>query len=252
MSEQTKLLVISDIHGKHELIQSAIDEFIHHDYNKLVFLGDYADSFDRSNEDILRCFRLIIDAKEEMGDDVILLLGNHDVQYLYEDNSEITCKGYRPNIYASLHHYLKSYKTHFQYAYSIGNYLFTHAGVTSAWYLKHYNTLDKWCNILNLDTGDDNFLGHLLNAIGNSHDAHILHDVGEIRGGRGVGGPLWADKSEMLKGPMPGVDHVVGHTPVKFITKHTLFGGRHVTNTSVTFTDVLNTNEKFFKLKINA
>lgn len=254
MLKELKILALGDLHGRHEILSNAMNDFLHGDFDKMILIGDYADSFDRSNEDILRCFKSIIEYKEELGDDFIPLIGNHDIQYMLDNNYDVQCTGYRPDLYYQLFSYLRPHRKVFQYAYSAGNHLFTHAGITKSWYLKHYNVLDKWCNISNLNVGDDAFLGTLLNNIGDTSDAPILWETGdsrkEIKIHNCSGGPLWADKSEMINDPMPGIDHVVGHTPVQNITKKIIFNGKHIENTSVTFIDVLNTKNKYLKLTI--
>lgn len=249
MKTKRKLLVVGDLHGRHEILENAYDEFLLNNYDKLILIGDYADSFDRSNEDILKCFKLCILYKEQFRDDFIALIGNHDLQYKLEDNKGNTCSGYRPNLFTTLNYIFRMHKNVFQYAYSLDNYLFTHAGISNNWFLKHEDIFDKYCD--GLDTTDEEFVGKVINRIGETHDAHILHENGYARNGNfDYGGPLWCDKLELCNNPLKGVDQVCGHTPVPFIMKKTIFNNKKVDNTSITFIDVLNTKQQFLKLDI--
>jgi len=239
-----RILVVGDVYGNHEVVTNAITEFTKGDYDKLIFLGNYASSISRSDEDILRCFRIISDAKLDMGDDVIALLGKHDIQYYEENNDRIRCIGYRPTLYVQLHHYLMNHRDEFNHAYSIGNYLMTSAGITQAWYMKHHNTLEKWCNICDFNVGSDSFIGNLLNGVAKTQDAPILYEHD---------GPLWCRKSLLLTEPMNQVDQIVGHTSTKYITKYKLFGeNQKIDNTSVTFVNAVSNKNKFLKLTIDA
>ena len=42
----------------------------------------------------------------------------------------------------------------------------------------------------------------------------MLTQAGAGRGGRELPGPVWADRGELCADPLPGLDQIVGHTPV--------------------------------------
>ena len=76
-----KLLVFGDIHGRlfwKEPANKLIDEI-----DKIIFLGDYLDSYpdewddNHTRQDDINNFLEIIDFKTKYNDKVILLLGNH-------------------------------------------------------------------------------------------------------------------------------------------------------------------------------
>lgn len=249
----TKVLVVGDLHGRHEYASNAIDKFNNEDYDKLVFIGDYADSYTRTNEDILRCYKLVIEAKLADPNNVILLIGNHELHYMYGEG-EYRCSGYRADLFIQLNPYLRAYSRLFQVAYQLGNYLFTHAGVQRQWYLKHFDILNKWAEIVEVDITDQSRLADILNIVSETADRQCLHEVGNIRGGWADdrGGITWCDRTEMLsRGPLVGYHQIVGHTPHKFITRVNRFeGGKQYKNTSVTFIDVLDKKEQFLTLDI--
>jgi len=116
-----KINVCSDLHGRREWSKIPND-------NTLLALGDYFDSFDISFEDQRDNFLDIMQYKKD-NPEVILLLGNHDSpNYLHQ-----SCSGYQRIYAAEIKKLLTDNANQFQMAYSLGNTLFTHAGVTKTW-----------------------------------------------------------------------------------------------------------------------
>ena len=69
------LFVIPDIHGNYDCLRSICKRILPlRKQDKLIFLGDYIDRGPQSNKVI----EYIIDLKEQFGDSVITLLGNHE------------------------------------------------------------------------------------------------------------------------------------------------------------------------------
>ena len=72
-----KTLVLGDIHGRS--VWKLIYELEKPD--RIVFIGDYFDSFDIKGADQLSNFQDIIKFKESGVCEVVLLIGNHDYHY---------------------------------------------------------------------------------------------------------------------------------------------------------------------------
>lgn len=245
-----KILVIPDIHGRHESLRAGFDKFLSEGLDKVILLGDLADSYDRTNEDILRCFFMARDMKELLGDKMEWLIGNHELHYLFDDQ---VCSGYRADLAAHLRPWLQDNKTLLNVAYQEGNYLFSHAGVQRKWYDKYQKLIDDAFIIV----GPECTLADQLNimfTIGKGVQA--MTEVGVKRGGwRGdYGGPFWCDREEIESyGPIKGYHQIVGHTPQPFITEIRKFeGGKQYEGTSVTFCDVLGRlPDTFLTIEIN-
>lgn len=194
-----KTIVIPDVHGTNtwerqiELVK---------DVEKIVFLGDYVDSFDVPNFQILDNFTNIIRFKQENPEKVVLLLGNHETSYLYMEYG-FSCSGFRQDIAFDIKDLLTVNIDLFQNAYQENKIIFTHAGVHDGWFKYNFK-------------GDySKNIAEQLNNPKNQSQFLALHDVGRLRGGdKKVGGIFWCDKSE-LKKPLKGFTQVVGHTPVK-------------------------------------
>jgi metallophosphoesterase superfamily enzyme len=71
-----KLLAIGDIHGRD--VWKDINFLA---FDKVVFVGDYVDSYIRSDWQVYQNLKEIIDLKKQNFDKVVLLLGNHDIHY---------------------------------------------------------------------------------------------------------------------------------------------------------------------------
>lgn len=204
----------------------------------VIFGGDYVDSFDKTDEEIRTNLMEIINYKKDNMDKVILLLGNHDLQYLFSYSSH-GCSGFRPKMYPSLHILFQDNKELFQASCQIDDYLFTHAGVTSVWWNKFIKNLGEKYESLYKDMSISDIINHEFDR--KNID---LFDVGRIRGGWcKSGGPFWADLTESTAYMIPNLHQIIGHTPVKEIFTHKWQEG----NSSITYCD---TTYDYYELEI--
>ncbi len=75
-------LIVPDIHGRMGIVNKTIDAMKLQKFDKVIFQGDYWDSFDVPFEEQLKVFKRIIKLKNDNPETVILLWGNHDIHYL--------------------------------------------------------------------------------------------------------------------------------------------------------------------------
>jgi 3',5'-cyclic AMP phosphodiesterase CpdA len=122
-----KHLIIGDLHGR-----DCWEDIDMKKYDKVVFLGDYVDSFTLPDDTIYNNLNNLIKLKMRDWNRLILLLGNHDVQYRYFPRYQI--KGFRPSMQQRLTGLFYRYWGCFKMAYQCGDHIFTHAGITNAWY----------------------------------------------------------------------------------------------------------------------
>jgi predicted MPP superfamily phosphohydrolase len=228
-----KILVIPDIHAK-TIWKEAIEKY---EYEMVIFLGDFVDAdWDITDQQMASNLVEIVQFKLENRYNVILLLGNHDIHYMYYPS--YPCSGFRKHLQPTLTTTYNTYKHLFQVAWQYKNYLFTHAGVSEEWYKKYQHYFSPQKN-----------LADQLNKIHNSSDKAFLFEVGERRGGFGTekqyGGPVWADKLETQNAILPGFHQVVGHSKVPTITK--VFVNAE---TSFTYCDCLDRMTEFLLLDI--
>lgn len=121
-----KTVVIGDIHGR------SIWKLITHLENpdKVIFIGDYFDSFDLKTEEQVNNFLDIVEYKKTSGKEVIMLIGNHDHHYLPEISDSGT-SGYQRAGKYQIEPTVDANREHLQIAYQMDEFLFTHAGVSS-------------------------------------------------------------------------------------------------------------------------
>lgn len=230
-------IIIPDLHGLTcwEIVKAIPN------IDKYIFLGDYTDSFTIKNPQILENLENIIQFKLDNMDKVELLLGNHDIQYMFSPN--FRCSGFRAEMLADLKRIFETNRNIFNIAYQYKNHIFTHAGICQNWMNFTKHTLKKF------DLLDDlSNLGDVLNKLNHTSSCWELHIVGERRGGLryDYGGPTWADMYETKDNLVKGLKQYVGHTPTDKIIYH-----EEDENTSIMYLDTLgkkreNTKEEDF------
>jgi len=208
------VLFIGDIHGRDDwkdIAYEALPKFY-----KIVFLGDYVDSFDISGVEILHNLKEIIEFKKKYSDKVTLLYGNHDFAYI---NNYSNISGYKINMYQEYKKIFRDNHDLFKIAWGYTNpyskkyTLATHAGLTRTYYNNYILTKLKDPESKLYKLIDGNIEGFELHDFLNFlKDNEILWKIGSVRGGVGTPGPLWADHRELLHDPYPYINQVFGHT----------------------------------------
>ena len=201
-------------------------------YDRIIFLGDYVDSFNIKDEDILNNLLNIIQFKKDNPGKVILLTGNHDVMYMF-NNGEYMCSGFRQQMFESLNKIFNDNKLLFQMSYEVNDTIWTHAGIHQGWYNDRFFKFIK-------DLPDMPLYLQLNTAFYEEYAP--LFDVGHIRGGYlNVGGPLWCDTSELDNKPLKTINQVVGHNRKNEIHKVYRY------NKEIVYTDCLQSKIQFYE-----
>lgn len=260
---KTRILVIGDLHGrdvwkdfadiKYLLKMEGNAEFdiVDLDYDYYVFLGDYCDAFDKTNEEIRTNLLEIIEFKKKYPKNVILLWGNHELHYVlttpWTDSNKYKCSGYRPEMKFDLYEIFNKNFDFFQMSFQIDNHLFTHAGVHKGWYKyrfeKEFFKLEEYLTRMGIDYTINNLSDKLNLAF--VHKMECMFDVGHRRGGLAkVGGPLWLDKGLANK-MLDNYHQYVGHTAIKDVSII-----RKDKNTSMTFLDVNHHKKTYFVVNL--
>ena len=217
-----KTIILGDIHGRSNW-KTILD--VHQDIERVIFMGDYFDSFNISGVEQLHNFNEIIRFKEETDKEVIMLIGNHDHHYM--DAGE-TYSGYQASMKWSFQEAIKNNMHHLQIGYILDNILFTHAGVSPIWM---DNTFKQWSP----DTITEQ-LNELYKFQPRSFNfSHLSFDP---TGDSIEQGPLWI-RPRSLMGSNKGDNglrkhfiQVVGHTQVNnifdsFTASEKAMGGRY-------------------------
>ena len=123
-----KIIVIGDIHG-----HDSWKKIIAHEqtFDKVVFLGDYWDSFRMSPKQQEQNYLDICEFRESNPDKVITLLGNHDFHYIYPAQYSGWKSSTRYLATPLLEKDIRENKLPFVYKHE--DILFSHAGITNYW-----------------------------------------------------------------------------------------------------------------------
>lgn len=211
-----KTLIIGDTHG-HDTWKSIITR---EDPNKVVFLGDYFDSFSVKPQDQAENFKDILHVQDTFGKDddnkfkMILLLGNHDYHYLLDG---FAYSGYNPVTKCLAQPLLERAvkEGRIEIIHRIDNYLLSHAGVSKYWLervsgVEHLEDINF--KMLNLKTLDWNCI------IGYSPYGDSISNS-----------PIWIRPQSLFKDAIPKLDQIVGHTELHKITSEISESGTTIT-----------------------
>jgi UDP-2,3-diacylglucosamine pyrophosphatase LpxH len=130
-----KTVIIGDTHGL-SLWKDIVNQS---NPDRVVFVGDYFDSFDIKFEYQLTNFLDILEFKKSSGKDVILLIGNHDFHYM--PFTQEYYSGHQRNNHYIIQNVLMDNINHLSMCYRIDDYLMSHAGVSITWLSNCYNKM---------------------------------------------------------------------------------------------------------------
>ncbi|MCQ2148594.1 MAG: metallophosphoesterase [Bacteroidales bacterium] len=202
-------IIIPDVHGR-TFWRDAVKG---HENDPIIFLGDYLDPYDHEGitpNEAYNEFKDIIEFKKRHMDNVVLLLGNHDMGYL--DTGINECRRDYPGSRRNKELILQNLDL-FDLVHCIEvneeKVLFSHAGISREWIESCPWLFDK-----------ENFRPEFLNELLHDTDKHqelflALSYVSKMRGGYDCcGSAIWADIREFLQGChfLEGYMHIFGHT----------------------------------------
>lgn len=197
-----KYLHIGDMHGRWDkfFTKDFTPLYRIEDFDKIIFFGDYWDSFDVDFETQKRTFNAIINLKKRYPEKFVLLLGNHDVHYLYLD-VKYRCSGFQDKYSAAIHALMSDNKNLFDYFFVYENTVCSHAGIIGHF---EYVMLDRY-GLTWKDYG----------AVKVGNEPKELFYVGRDNGGRDIfDGPLWIRPNILKRYPAfeDDIVQVFGHT----------------------------------------
>jgi hypothetical protein len=175
---------VGDLHGKSDVVRHALDK-----EGKIVFVGDYVDSFDKGVEYYREVLDLVLGAVESGKAEA--LYGNHELSYLKPIHR---CSGYSHATHGLIAEYKeRMWKNLKPFLELPGNYLVTHAGmhpIVHADFVASGKSMKDW-----------------------AEDAtSAAHWIGRSRGGPNtVGGIFWCDFNREFE-PVESINQIFGHT----------------------------------------
>ena len=224
-----KTIIIGDTHGRSTWKDIVAQE----QADRVIFIGDYFDSFDIESAEQQHNFKEIIEFKENTKCEVILLVGNHDFHY-YPGGE--TYSGYQRGAAPAIRQLLEENKHHLQMCYQLDNILFTHAGIGHNW-LTHQNKYEP-----GVDPGT---IADFVNAIWEHQPNRFMFCGIDQYGNTKTQTPIWIRPQALLAGNKDTFlkeeyIQVVGHTQVRKIDiEGKATGGRYY------FIDILDDLSQF-------
>lgn len=239
-----KTVVLGDTHGRSvwKLIVNMEKP------DRVIFIGDYFDSYDLSAVEQMHNFNEIIEYKEtsfsregtleEHKTKVILLIGNHDHHYFPEIGNTGT-SGYQYGAAAAISRMIDENRQHLQMAYSFDNFLFTHAGVSPVFMDTVFGS-DGWSK--------DNIV-ELLNDKMKYQPRTFEFSGFESSGDNTTQTPIWIRPRSLMSankkhknGLKKDFIQIVGHTQMKELD---LVGSDKFTGGRYYFVDTLDTSGQY-------
>ena len=130
-----KVLLIGDRHG-YDFDRKDLDILITK-YEKVIFFGDWFDSFDKSLDEQLDVFYKDMDYYN-VNKNIIYLWGNNDIHYLpsiyqYNNMKEFIpiCSGYQNENHIEIASNLNKHLDKFKFLHTFDNWIFSHAGLSN-------------------------------------------------------------------------------------------------------------------------
>lgn len=240
-----KTVVLGDTHGTSfwKLITNTEQP------DRVVFIGDYFDSFDIKLDEQLKNFLDIMEYKKTGNADVICLIGNHDHHYFPEIGDTGT-SGYQYMGSFQIGPVLDANREHLQIAYRMDDFLFSHAGVSAKFMDSVFGT-EGWTVETLVEQLNDLFK-HKPNTFtfGSAISIDKLSYI-DAHGDNEEQSPIWirvrslvsANKKTELKN---AVRQIFGHTQVKKIdltTSMKALGGKYYP------IDALNTSREYLVIE---
>ena len=204
-----KIIVIGDIHGRDVWLNIVQDN----EFDKIVFLGDYFDSFDPKLTGLnqLNNFQELLQFKRDYPDRVILLMGNHDLHYLKLVWNKYS--GFQSKIYPEADYYISEAirERLLQMCYSYKNFLFTHAGITKTWFQRNIDKrIPKKGKTIEYKLNEAFYRKP---SIYNFKSGAYCNPYGD----EVCQGPLWVRPRSLLSDKLDGFKFIVGHTQAKYL-----------------------------------
>lgn len=209
----SKWIAIGDVHGRQNwksIVNTEIDQI-----DRIIFVGDYFDSFDIVMPAQIDNFKDLLELKKSYPDKVVLLTGNHDVHYLSSMREQYS--GYNHKFAYMIEHdcILPAIKDKLlQMCHVEDDFIFTHAGITNTWLLLT-GIVESINDITDLDVKLNDAFYYQPNTF--RFQSSYKFSLSDNYGNNIWQGPLWVRPSSLITDKIGNYKQVVGHTEMNSI-----------------------------------
>ena len=209
-----KYLFVGDIHNKLYIFDDVERLDKEHNFDKVIFMGDYVDDWNTDNHNSLETLDRVFKLKESNPDKYVLLVGNHEISYLGHP-----CSGHKYLLDIIVEQKLKENldKLDLYATVECGKrkYVCTHAGITNDYIHNVLGGEKNWEYILNDFNKDFN------KYVNPSAIAYLAICSGFRGGNSDFSSFVWCDSRELVNCKDPIIPYqIVGHTPVPEIVNY--------------------------------
>lgn len=216
-----KILIIPDVHGTTHWKNIFLDHI--KDVDGACFLGDYVDGWNESEKEEAAAlnFEDIVNTTASYKN-INILLGNHDISYIYQYNGAPEVSGHQTYMTERYNDMFIAAKDRLSIIAKYDKWVVSHAGVSKTWYkntLAVYQVFSKR-NGIKPPSGPIN-LANWMWEQGDLSQLNFSDYCWDPSGDNAVSSPLWIRPNSLLKDAyFP--NQIVGHTEVK-VEKPILF-----------------------------
>jgi predicted phosphodiesterase len=198
MKKEKKLVAIGDIHGSSNWKKIIQKEEVD---TKVLFIGDYFDSFFIPPDEQIKNFKEIVKLKLANPENVILITGNHDLHYLVDERYSGFQAGRAAEIKALVAPLILD-RTMIA-CHQHGKFVFTHAGISRT-----------WCKNAGITGFEAKPLPSIINdMLLDRKDLFCYAPIDKTGYGESMAqGPMWIRPDSLIADPIEGYTQVVGHT----------------------------------------
>jgi len=217
-SKNQTILVLSDPHQEINKLETILKR---ENYDKVVCLGDFFDSFSHnSEEDAIKTCKFL--KKYLFEPNFFTTIGNHDISYLWGYTQHTQCSGYYrwkdKLITKEFGSFMPAIREKFLWYLFLDDRLLSHAGLHPS-FLPPNQKLDK----ISLSKWLDEQVEQAEISL-SANGRHWMYRAGYGRGGsQSVGGLDWLDFDTEFE-PIEGLPQVVGHSSHTNILPHSTEG----------------------------
>ena len=201
-----EVAVIGDVHGTTKFLEGYEHILKHNNHvGKIIVMGDHFDPY----EDIP--FKTMVERYEEFikcmksDDRIVSLLGNHDLSAYVIHNDSTNRTAYIPSHAEKISELIGSNLGESRIMFTMGNHLFSHAGVTAQWMLCVAEPAGYNFEILNKKGWTPGELSSIVSYSPRDYSGW---------GNDTLQGPTWVRPPALHRDPYANFDQVVGHTMV--------------------------------------
>jgi len=195
------IAIVGDVHLRHKIVEDRLSQ---HDFDQVIFIGDYFDSYDPlSTKATAEWLQESVQKPNRKH-----LMGNHDIHYYPGCRNEYFCSGYSKSKRDKIQRKFNLWGD-LGLFYKVGDAILTHAGIGNSYVQRVLDLeidLEEW-----LADQTEEFMASVSDWDGKA--PHWFLNWGSLRGGWAEqGGILTMDVREYRT--IEGVNQIFGHTPI--------------------------------------